>query len=75
MQLITGCATVARMLALVLMNRSPPARVGSSFTLVLAVVTFNVTVGNELPKLNYLTLMDWYVAFCGVCVCEWGCVL
>eukprot|EP00048_Salpingoeca_helianthica_P016128 m.230595 g.230595 ORF g.230595 m.230595 type:complete len:429 (-) comp18088_c0_seq1:56-1342(-) len=43
---------------------SPPARVGSSFTLVLAVVTFNVTVGNELPKLNYLTLMDWYVITC-----------
>lgn len=44
-------------------SRSPPARVGSSFTLVLAVVTFNVTVGNELPKLNYLTLMDWLVCF------------
>ncbi len=55
------CFSFSRSLPHFSCHRSPPARVGSSFTLVLAVVTFNVTIGGDLPKLNYLTLIDWYV--------------
>ena len=40
--------------------RSPPARVAAAVLLVLAALSFNLSVGAELPKLDYLTLMDWY---------------
>ena len=40
---------------------SAPARVGGTVTLVLSIVTFNLTVSNDLPKINYNTLLDWFV--------------
>lgn len=40
---------------------SAPARVGFSVTLVLSIVTFNFTVSQDLPKINYPTLLDGYV--------------
>lgn len=40
---------------------SPPARVGFSITLVLSIVTFNLVVSQDLPKINYPTMLDWYV--------------
>jgi hypothetical protein len=43
---------------------SAPARITSSLTLVLSIVTFNLTVSNDLPKVNYNTLLDWYVWNC-----------
>ena len=44
--------------------KSPPARVGGSVTLVLSIVTFNGVVSGDLPKINYSTLLDWYVWKC-----------
>ncbi len=43
---------------------SPPARVGGTVTLVLSIVTFNLVVSQDLPKINYSTLLDWYVWKC-----------
>lgn len=43
---------------------SPPARVGFSVALVLSIVTFNLVVSQDLPKINYATLLDWYVWVC-----------
>ena len=43
---------------------SPPARVGFSVALVLSIVTFNLVVSQDLPKINYATLLDWYVWCC-----------
>lgn len=43
---------------------SPPARVGSTITLVLSIITFNLVVSSDLPKINYSTLLDWYVWKC-----------
>lgn len=40
---------------------SAPARVGGTVTLVLSIVTFNLVVSQDLPKINYSTLLDWYV--------------
>lgn len=40
---------------------STPARIGFSVTLVLSIVTFNFTVSQDLPKINYPTLLDGYV--------------
>lgn len=57
---------------------SPPARTGFSVTLLLAVVTFNILVGQDLPKIAYNTMLDWYVmlcfAFCLVAVAEFALV-
>jgi len=47
---------------------SPPARVGFSVALVLSIVTFNLVVSQDLPKINYATLLDWYVWCCFVFV-------
>lgn len=41
-----------------------PARVAFSITLVLSMVTFNWIVSADLPKINYSTLLDWYVWKC-----------
>ena len=41
-----------------------PARVGLSVAIVLTVSTFNLLVSQELPKINYSTLLDWYVWKC-----------
>jgi len=38
---------------------SPPARVGFTITLVLSIITFNLVVSGDLPKINYSTLLDW----------------
>lgn len=43
---------------------SPPARTGFSVTILLAVVTFNLLVGQDLPRISYNTLLDWYVMLC-----------
>ena len=43
---------------------STPARVGGTVTLVLSIVTFNLVVSQDLPKINYSTLLDWYVWKC-----------
>jgi hypothetical protein len=43
---------------------SPPARVGFSVSLVLSIVTFNLVVSQDLPKINLATLLDWYVWCC-----------
>ena len=40
---------------------SPPARVGGTVTLVLSIVTFNLVVSQDLPKISYSTLLDLYV--------------
>lgn len=57
---------------------SPPARVGSTITLVLSIITFNLTVSQDLPKINYSTLLDWYVWKCFLfvlaAVCEFALV-
>jgi hypothetical protein len=42
----------------------PPARVGFSVALILSIVTFNLVVSQDLPKINYATLIDWYVWYC-----------
>lgn len=47
---------------------SAPARVGGTVTLVLSIVTFNLTVSNDLPKINYNTLLDWFVWYCFIFV-------
>ena len=47
---------------------SAPARVGGTVTLVLSIVTFNLTVSSDLPKINYNTLLDWFVWYCFVFV-------
>ena len=41
-----------------------PARVGLSVAIVLTVSTFNLLVSQDLPKINYSTLLDWYVWKC-----------
>lgn len=43
---------------------STPARVGGTVTLVLSIVSFNTVVSTDLPKINYSTLLDWYVWKC-----------
>jgi hypothetical protein len=43
---------------------SPPARVAFSVALILSIVTFNSVVSQDLPKINYATLIDWYVWYC-----------
>lgn len=43
---------------------STPARVGGTVTLVLSIITFNLVVSQDLPKINYSTLLDWYVWKC-----------
>jgi hypothetical protein len=57
---------------------SPPARVGATVTLVLSIVTFNLVVSQDLPKINYSTLLDWYVWKCFIfvvfAVAEFACV-
>jgi hypothetical protein len=35
-----------------------------SVALVLSIVTFNLVVSQDLPKINYSTLLDWYVWKC-----------
>ena len=40
------------------MISSAPARVASSFILVVALAAFNVYVSKDLPKLSYTTFMD-----------------
>lgn len=47
--------------------KSPPARVAAAVLLVLASLSFNLSVGSELPKLDYVTLIDWFVIACFVC--------
>lgn len=47
---------------------SPPARIGATVTLVLSIVTFNITVSSDLPKINYSTLIDWFVWYCFIFV-------
>ena len=41
--------------------RSPPARVAGSVTLLLTTSTFNLLVSNDVPKLNYPTVLDIFV--------------
>lgn len=43
---------------------APPARVAFSVALILSIVTFNLVVSQDLPKINYATLLDWYVWYC-----------
>jgi hypothetical protein len=43
-------------------SRSGGARVASAVLLVLATISFNLNVSKELPKLDYVTLIDWCVA-------------
>eukprot|EP00048_Salpingoeca_helianthica_P017914 m.239681 g.239681 ORF g.239681 m.239681 type:complete len:393 (-) comp22749_c0_seq1:56-1234(-) len=47
--------------------KSPPARVASAVLLVLSALSFNLSVGNELPKLDYVTLIDWFVIASFLC--------
>lgn len=43
---------------------SPPARVSFTVALILSIVTFNTVVSADLPKINYATMIDWYVWYC-----------
>jgi len=46
-------------------------KLGYTVTMVLAALAYSIVIADYLPRLSYLTTLDWYVIFTYVYICTW----